>query len=144
MTSRRASVTETPAMTMSLWPFWAEIRAASKLMSSTTSSRPSMAAMAEAISTSMPSKPPSSVVISYGGKEALVDMWSLPASTVVTVGMGAAVTVTSLEVLGASVAGADTSLPEAALPLLPQAAKLSASSSARARMINFFIARYSS
>jgi len=64
MTSRRSSVTVMPAMAMSLWPVCTAVRAASKPMSSTTSSRPSFSAMAAATSTSMPSKPPASVVIS--------------------------------------------------------------------------------
>ena len=103
---------------MSLLPCWAASSAASKSMSSICSSRPSLSAMAPAISTSMPSNAPVSVVISYGGKAALVDMVSLPGLTVVS----SAVSVVS---------------EEDALP--PQAARLSAMTAPSSNAVIFFI-----
>ena len=71
-------------MTISALPCCTLSNAASKSISSICSSRPSFSAMALAVSMSMPSNSPASVVISYGGKAALVAMVSLPASTVVS------------------------------------------------------------
>ena len=142
MTFWRSSVTVTPAMTMSLLPLWVASRAASKSMSSTCSSRPSFSAMAPATSMSIPSRSPLSVVISYGGKAALVDIVSLPALTVVTspaassvVSSEAASLVSSEE--AASLEAASEEAAEEAEP--PQAARLSTIAVPIKRAVSFFM-----
>jgi len=135
MTFRRSSVTVTPAMTMSLLPFWAASRAASKSMSSTCSSRPSFLAMAPATSMSMPSKSPASVVISYGGKAALVDIVSLPALTVVTAAASAEAA-SSVETASEDAASLETVSVEAEPP---QAARLSIIAELSIRAVSFFM-----
>ena len=135
MTFRRSSVTVTPAMTMSLLPFWAASRAASKSMSSTCSSRPSFLAMAPATSMSMPSKSPVSVVISYGGKAALVDIVSLPALTVVTAAASAEAA-SSVETASEEAASLETVSVEAEPP---QAARLSIIAELSIRAVIFFM-----
>ena len=135
MTFRRSSVTVTPAMTMSLLPFWAASRAASKSMSSTCSSRPSFLAMAPATSMSMPSKSPVSVVISYGGKAALVDIVSLPALTVVTAAASAEAA-SSVETASEDAASLETVSVEAEPP---QAARLSIIAELSIRAVSFFM-----
>ena len=140
MTFRRSSVTVTPAMTMSLLPFWAASRAASKSMSSTCSSRPSFLAMAPATSMSMPSKSPLSVVISYGGKAALVDIVSLPALTVVTAAASAeaasSVETASEDAASEEAASLETVSVEAEPP---QAARLSIIAELSIRAVIFFM-----
>ena len=67
-----SGVTVRPAIAMSALPPCTDVSTDEKSISSTTSSRPSFAAIFSAISTSIPSNPPLSSVISYGGKAAFV------------------------------------------------------------------------
>ena len=93
----------------------------------------------------MPSKLPSSAVISYGGKAALVDMMSLPASTVVSpadaapaVSSPAASLVSAASEEALSAAGSEAAvLSEEAV--LPQAVTLSARAAASITERSFFI-----
>ena len=78
---------------------------------------------------SMPSKSPVSVVISYGGKAALVDIVSLPALTVVTAAA-------SEDAASEEAASLETVSVEAEPP---QAARLSIIAELSIRAVSFFM-----
>ena len=94
--------------------------------------------MACAVSMSMPSNSPESVVISYGGKAALVDMISLPGSTVdssaVSVSLAA-----SEEAASEDAASLEAASEEA---VEPQAARLRTKAAAVIKDNAFFITIY--
>ena len=101
-----------------------------------------MSAMACAVSMSMPSNSPESVVISYGGKAALVDMISLPGSTVdssaVSVSLAA-----SEEAVSEDAASLETASEDAAEEAVePQAARLRTKAAAVIKDNAFFITIY--
>ena len=91
--------------------------------------------MAPATSMSMPSKSPVSVVISYGGKAALVDIVSLPALTVVSAAASAEAA-SSVETASEEAASLETVSVEAEPP---QAARLSIIAELSIRAVSFFM-----
>ena len=84
---------------------------------------------------SMPSNSPLSVVISYGGNAALVDIVSLPALTVVTAAASAEAA-SSVETASEDAASLETVSVEAEPP---QAARLSIIAELSIRAVSFFM-----